>query len=108
MFLAAFSSSAANRPPRHRKRVSWRPIVKVKRNRTLVILIILAATALAGCKKTDDTSRNTLSSGSSGVMSNSAGLSGTPGSSDAAKRASDAAASSGASASASASASAAQ
>lgn len=69
------------------------------RNRTLVILTILAATALTGCKKADDKSRDTLSSGSSRMMSNSDGLSGTPGSSDAAKRASDAAASSGASAS---------
>ncbi|MFM0091671.1 hypothetical protein PQR46_32735 [Paraburkholderia sediminicola] len=71
--------------------------MNVKRNRTLVILIILAATALTGCKKADNTSRDTMGSGSSGVMSNSAGVSGTPGSSDAAKRTSDAAASSGAS-----------
>lgn len=59
------------------------------------ILLILAisefATAAAGCKKVDDTSKDTMSSGSSGVMSNSAGLTGTPGTSDAARRASDAA-----------------
>ncbi|WP_093642536.1 hypothetical protein [Paraburkholderia aspalathi] len=59
------------------------------------ILLILSMSGLAmaatGCKKVDDTSKDAMSSGSSGVMSNSAGLSGTPGTSDAARRASDAA-----------------
>jgi hypothetical protein len=56
----------------------------------LILSMAALATAATGCKKGDDNSKDTMSSGSSGVMSNSAGLSGTPGTSDAAKRASDA------------------
>ena len=55
----------------------------------------LAATALvcgtAACKKVDEKSNNTMESGSSGVMSNTAGMSGTPGQSNAAQSASDSA-----------------
>lgn len=57
----------------------------------LIVAISGIATATTGCKKADDSGRDALSSGSSGVMSNSAGPSGTPGTSAAAKSASDAA-----------------
>ncbi|ASL48940.1 hypothetical protein bAD24_p01205 (plasmid) [Burkholderia sp. AD24] len=55
----------------------------------LPIAAFLAVVSVAACKKADHTSRDALNFGSSGVMSNSAGLSGTPGTGAAAKRASD-------------------
>lgn len=66
---------------------------KLKRALLMLMVpgIMMAAT---GCKKVNDTGNDPLSAGSSGVMSNSAGLSGRPGTSDAAKRASDTAATS--------------
>ncbi|WOD16325.1 hypothetical protein [Paraburkholderia kirstenboschensis] len=61
----------------------------------LAISIAALAVGASGCKKEDNTSKDTMSSASSGVMSNSAGANGTSGQSDAAKRASDAAAAGG-------------
>lgn len=61
-------------------------------NRTLsntFVALSMVATALgaAGCKRADNNGNEPLNQASSGVMSNSAGPSGTPGSSDAANRA---------------------
>ncbi|MDQ0624823.1 hypothetical protein QFZ39_004098 [Paraburkholderia graminis] len=58
----------------------------------LAVSIAALAMGASGCKKVDDANRDTTSSASSGVMSNSAGANGTSGESDAAKRASDTAA----------------
>ncbi|WP_223216668.1 hypothetical protein [Paraburkholderia phenoliruptrix] len=58
----------------------------------LAVSIAALTTGMSACKKVDDTSKDTTSSASSGVMSNSAGANGTSGESDAARRASDAAA----------------
>jgi hypothetical protein len=55
---------------------------------TLITLFSGALIAAAGgCRRTDNGNPGALDAGSSGVMSNSAGPSGTPGESDAAKRA---------------------
>ncbi|WP_336601220.1 hypothetical protein [Paraburkholderia bengalensis] len=55
----------------------------------------LAAIALvlgmSACKKVDEKSSNSMDAGSSGVMSNTSGMSGTPGQSAAAKTASESA-----------------
>ncbi|MEP9325942.1 hypothetical protein PPMP20_22835 [Paraburkholderia phymatum] len=60
---------------------------------THYVSVALTAAALvfgvAACKKVDEKSSNTMESGSSGVMSNTAGMSGTPGQSAAARSASD-------------------
>ncbi len=58
----------------------------------LAVSIAALAMGASGCKKVDDANKDTTSSASSGVMSNSAGANGTSGESDAAKRASDTAA----------------
>ncbi|WP_174485040.1 MULTISPECIES: hypothetical protein [Paraburkholderia] len=58
--------------------------------------VVLATTALmsgmAACKKVDEKSSDTMGSASSGVMTNTAGVSGAPGQSAAAQSASDSAA----------------
>lgn len=61
--------------------------------RTMLLIAAISGfvSATPGCKKADDAGRDALSSGSSGVMSNSAGPGGTPGTSAAAKSASVAA-----------------
>ncbi|MGF6768064.1 hypothetical protein P3T18_000534 [Paraburkholderia sp. GAS199] len=67
-----------------------RSVMSLIAKKMLLLAVAPALVTLAvGCKKVDDASKDTMSSGSSGVMSNSAGPSGTAGTSDAAKRASD-------------------
>ncbi|WGS54985.1 hypothetical protein LFL96_36505 (plasmid) [Paraburkholderia sp. D15] len=57
----------------------------------LAVFAIVVAAMTGGCKRADNGNPAALNAGSSGVMSKSAGLSGTAGISDAAKRANDAA-----------------
>ncbi|MFL9876569.1 hypothetical protein PQR69_33430 [Paraburkholderia megapolitana] len=59
---------------------------RILRNQ-VVCLSMVALTVASGCKRVDDNGKDVMSSGSSGVMSNSAGANGTAGDSDAAKRA---------------------
>lgn len=56
---------------------------------TTLLVASLAAASLgaSGCKRAENNGNEPLSQASSGVMSNSAGANGTPGSSDAANRA---------------------
>ncbi|MFM0339828.1 hypothetical protein PQR27_25450 [Paraburkholderia fungorum] len=52
-----------------------------------MLSMVALTTATYGCKRVDNGNKDTMSAGSSGVMSNTAGVNGTPGDSDAAKRA---------------------
>ncbi|TXC84716.1 hypothetical protein FRZ40_31350 [Paraburkholderia azotifigens] len=61
----------------------------VTRDVSAALMAMALAVGAAACKKVDESSSNTMESGSSGVMSNTAGMSGTPGKSAAAQSASD-------------------
>ncbi|OUL82249.1 hypothetical protein CA601_29515 [Paraburkholderia hospita] len=66
---------------------------------SIAFLAVTCAIGTAACKKVDDKSSNSMDSGSSGVMSNTAGVNGTPGQSSAANSTSESAAASAPSAS---------
>jgi hypothetical protein len=67
---------------------TWRhQVMNHAMSKQVLCVVIAALTVVAsGCKRTDNGNPGALNSESSGVMSNSAGGSGTPGSSDAARR----------------------
>jgi hypothetical protein len=79
-----------------RQRLSYRRHIvhRILKNVLVTLSIAAFAATACGCKRTDN-GNDALSVGSSGVMSNSAGMSGTAGGSDAANRAGNAATASG-------------